>query len=153
MLVVSDVAVARQQRALLDSCCRDNDLICRIPMKRSGQLCRLNGDFLCQRRKTDAGIGECLIEPLLQTAGKREASAFDEFCNFPAGNGTDPKPGLLVGSDQFQMVCGKAWVAVDPENPDVSVQHNQRTASQSVSATGSVGASYVTGVPRSGYPF
>ena len=66
------------------------------------------------------------------------------------GAGSDANAGHLGGVEQSARRGGKCGITVDPPNPDVRIEDNHPAASQSASATGSVGASSLTGVPRSG---
>ena len=150
MRIVENLAVHRHNRRIDYTSRRDDNLISWVAVKFAGKLSGLDADA---RRKIDqpnARIRERLLKPIEYRTRKTKSFVLDEFGDLPARNHAHGDAGLLGGIEQSPGGRRKCRVSMYPPNPDVRIENNQRAASQSASATGSVGERSVTGVPRSG---
>ena len=129
---------------------RHNDLVCGVAVKCAGKLRGLDADAGRKVEQADPGIRKCLLNPIEDRARQRKPLTLDQLGDLPARNRAHPDAGLLGGVGECARRGGKRGIAVNPSNPDVRIEDNHPTASQSASATGSVGATSVTGAPRSG---
>ena len=121
-----------------------------VAMKSAWKLCGLHADTGRKLQEADAGIRERLLNPIENGARQRKPPARDEFGDFPARNRAHAETGLFGGFEHRTCGSGKSGIPVNPPDPDVRIEDNHPPASQSASATGSVGARSLTGVPRSG---
>ncbi len=128
----------------------DDDLVRGVPMEFAWKLSAFDANAGRKLNEADAGIQKRLLKPIGDGTGQSKPPALHELGDFPARNRAHGDASLLGGIKQRTSGERECRVAVDPPDPDVGIEDNHPAASQSASATGSVGESSVTGVPRSG---
>ena len=97
--------------------CHD-DLIGRVTVKDTWQLCRLDGDLRREFEQPHTRVGQRLVEPLAHRYGQVQAVVLDEFSNLPARDGADPKPCALVILNVGFM---RGWQLVVAMNPTTQI--------------------------------
>ena len=140
MWIRHDFCVNRYNGTVVHACGCNDQLVGRITMKRPRQLRGLYNNPWCEFQQSDAGIGKCLAEPCLNWTWQREATILHEFGDFPTRNDTNPKTLRLMPFYIQAVMMGQVRIAVDPPHPNVCIQNNHCTASQSAWATTSVGS-------------
>ena len=150
MRILQNLTVHGHKWRVQNASRRDDDLVCGVAVELAWKLSGLDADTGRKLDEPDAGIRERLLNPIEYGARQSKPPALDEFGDLPARNRAHREAGLLGGIKQRTGGRRERRVAVNPPNPDVSIEDNHPTAPQSASATGSVGERSVTGVPRSG---
>lgn len=151
VLVRQDALIRRHDRNTEHACRGHDHLIRRVAMKQAGELGRLDHDAWRQRHEPHARVGERLLKPLADRARQDEPTDLNELGNLPAGDDADAEAEALVPLDDLAHGLGEARISMHPPHPHVGVEEDHDCASQSSGLSGSVGATYVTGVPRSEY--
>ena len=139
MGISSDFSVHRHQRAVIEPGRRSNDLIGRVTMEYARQLGRLNSDLRCQVQQPYPWIKKSLGQPRANGKRQNDLAAFHKFCDLPTGDNTHSKTFRLMLSDKTEVMRRQLSIAMNPPNPNMGVKNDQLNASQSCSATGSVG--------------
>jgi hypothetical protein len=150
MRILQNLAVHGHERCIENASRCDNYLVCGVAMELARKLSGLDANAGRKVDETDAGIRERLLKPIGYGTRQGESPALDELGDLPARNRAHRDASLLGRIKQRPSGLRECRVAVNPPNPDVRIEDNHPATSQSASATGSVGARNVTGVPRSG---
>ena len=139
--VVQNLSVHRRKRETMYTRSSHDQLICRIAMKSIRQLSGLDRDSRCQLKQSNSWIAERLFKPDLDRLREVKPSKLYKLGNLPAGNDADTQSSCLVILEEDHRRLTETRVAMNSPDPDVGVQQDQCRASQSSSATGSVGSS------------
>jgi hypothetical protein len=87
-------------------------------------------------------LGKGCFEPPLHRSIKFEGAVFDELRDFPTGNDADAKRAISPWLENFAVPRLQPIRLRNPPYPNVGIQQNHFSASQSSVATGSQGRSY-----------
>jgi hypothetical protein len=117
-------------------------------VKRAGELRGLHANSRRQIKKSNAGVSQCLLKPDQDITWQNQTLPLDQFRDLPTADRWNANAGLFGRSDEIAMGIGESGIAVNPPNPNVCIEDDHRTDSQSLAATGSVGAIKDTGLPR-----
>lgn len=86
MRIRKNTLIHRHEFAAVMSRRGNDDLIGRVAVKSPRQAARVGGDVRSEFKKSDSGIGERRMEPLICGHGEPETSTLNQFRNFPAGD-------------------------------------------------------------------
>src|SRR4029077_57607 len=139
--IIEDLPIGGYQRTSVNPRSSDNDLVGGIPVKLSRQRSRFGCDFRSQIEELNSRIGKTRIEPVQDRERQRKSPALHQLGDLPAGDHADSKATRLVSLQGFEMLAAQSAVAMNPPDPDVSIEDDHLSASQSDSATGSIGSS------------
>jgi hypothetical protein len=150
MRILQNLAVRSDEWRIENAGRRDDDLVGGVAVELPWKLGGLNANTGRKLNETDAGIRERLPKPIRYRTRQSESPALDELGDLPARNRAHSDASLLGSIKESAGGRRERRVTMNPPNPDVRIHDNHPAAPQSASATGSVGARSVTGVPRSG---
>lgn len=128
----------------------NNDLVRRVFVKGLWQAGRLDRYTGRESNQPNAGIIKGHIEPLGDIVRKLQSPMFNQLRDFPARDDAHAKAIGAAIIEHFALRVRQARVSVHPPDPYMGIEQNHCEASQSSTATGSVGRSYVIGTPRNG---
>jgi hypothetical protein len=148
MWICPNLGIQSNKRTIHDACRRNDNLIGWIAMKRAWKLCGFHADMWRKVDEADAGISQSLPKPVEYGTGKNEALPLHELGDLPTRNRGDANAALLGRVDERALCDRQCRIAVNPPNSNMGIENDHCVASQSPSATGSVGAIKETGVPR-----
>lgn len=104
----------------------NDDLIGRVAVKSPRQAARVGGDVRREFKKSDSGIGERRMEPLIGGHGEPEAPTLHQFRNYPAGDRADADvPRFVLGNERLGL-RRQPIILVHPPDSHVRVENDDR---------------------------
>jgi hypothetical protein len=152
MTVVENFVVSGSEWTVMNTGSGNDNLVRRVPMEGLWQTSRLDHDSRGEIKQPHARVGKSDSEPLSHVLRKLQPPIFDQLGDLPALDDAHSDALNGTGVKHLPLLFRKASVSVNPPDPRVGIKQDHRSASQSSSATGSVGRSYVIGTPRRGNP-
>ena len=140
--ICRNLAVLGQNRTLKEAGGCDQQLIGRITMEGLRQLGRFHHDPGVEGQKRHAGSAKGAFYPKPDSAIKLQPAVLDKFRDFPARDDANPEDAIRAKFEKLAMPRLQPIRPRNPPDPNVGVEQNHCKASQSLSATGSVGSRY-----------
>ena len=100
MWILQNLAVQGHERRIENASRGDDDLVCGVAVELARKLRGLDADAGRKLDEPDAGIRECLLNPIEHRARQSKPPALDEFGDLPARNRAHREAGLLGGIKQ-----------------------------------------------------
>ena len=152
MIVVENFVVSGCELTVMNAGGGYNHLVRRILMKWLWQASRRDHNCRGEIEQSHARVAEGESKPLCHVLWELQPPLFDQLDHLPARDDAHPDTLSGTGVQHLAVLLRKPDISVNPPDPRVGVKQDHRSASQSSSATGSVGRSYAMGTPRRGNP-
>jgi len=104
-------------------------------------MSRFDRDFWCEGQHLYSRITERLLHPYRYGIRQLQPPVLNKFRNLPTGNGAYAETSVFVILKNLFVIRGELRIIVDPPDPNMCIQNNHDSASQSSSANAEKGLS------------